>query len=548
MVSIHARPEVQSGRDQIAVATPEQISEYYKGYPDPKDSRTWGKSLKGVRNHSFSAAQAAWKAIHGAAPLPSPIAGPSSPGSGMAAARAGDSTAHGGTIGPVTTGQGSRVLIGNMPAACMGDPHVCPMFSGPKAHGGGTITKGSSTVHIGGKPAARVSDLTVCTSEPGQVAKGEMSVLIGDLAAASSGNGTGGTAGSTPKGNSSRASSNRSSPATAPSSAAVTPEACDAGPSEQRVGVGTHWISIELVDESENPVVGERYRIRLTDGTEIQGALDANGRSRIVGLNKPGGCDISFPRLDLAAWHRRGTRPAPVSASPGSTSSRSVADSDQPVSPGPRSRAGHWRNAKSSDCISSIAVETGHFWQTIWDHPANAELKRLRGNPNVLRQNDSVFVPDMRPKSESGHVDQHHKFVRLGEPSKLLLQLLEDDEPRANMPWILEVDGKQFNGTTDDDGNLAIPIRGNTQQVLLRVGHPGSEDSYELNLGEVEPIETESGVAARLENLGYLTNRHAMHGQPLADALRAFQSRHGLAATGRIDRETREQLLIRHGS
>src|SRR5690606_32285500 len=136
----------------------------------------------GVRNTSFSAAQATWTALHGAPPTPSPVPGPSSPGSGMAAARAGDSTAHGGAIGPVTTGQAAKVLIGNLPAACMGDPHVCPMFSGPKPHTGGTITKGSATVLIGNKPAARVSDLTVCTSEPGQIAKGEMTVLIGDLA------------------------------------------------------------------------------------------------------------------------------------------------------------------------------------------------------------------------------------------------------------------------------------------------------------------------------------------------------------------------------
>jgi hypothetical protein len=166
----------------------------------------------------------------------------------------------------------------------------------------------------------------------------------------------------------------------------------------------------------------------------------------------------------------------------------------------------------------------------------------------VLRDGDAVFVPNLRPKSEAGAVDQHHKFVRLGEPSKLLLRLLDDNEPRANTPWTLDADGLQFTGTTDDDGNLAVPIRGSARVALLRVGHPGDEDTYELDLGEVEPIETQSGVAARLENLGYMTNGRASQDQATADALKAFQSRHRLRATGQIDPETRERLLAEHGS
>jgi len=101
------------------------------------------------------------------------------PGSGMAAARLGDITAHGGTIGPVTTGVAARVLIGNQPAACMGDGQICPMFCGPKPHTGGTITMGSQTVLVGGMPVARVSDMTVCSPEPGQIAMGDSTVLVG---------------------------------------------------------------------------------------------------------------------------------------------------------------------------------------------------------------------------------------------------------------------------------------------------------------------------------------------------------------------------------
>jgi N-acetylmuramoyl-L-alanine amidase len=464
----------------------------------------------------------------------------------MAAARAGDTTAHGGTIGPVTTGVAAQVFIGSKPAACLGDPHVCPMFSGPKPHTGGTITKGSATVLIGGKPAARVADLTVCTAEPGQVATGEMTVLIGDLAAPGpigvSGDASDGAVGAE---------------AAADPLDAERPEAEESfaetewvqrrpGDSEQALGAGRHWISIELVDEAEQPVVGERYRLRLPDGREVRGALDVRGQARITGLKDPGSCEIAFPELDSAAWHRwTGANTSTAAPSP---SASGVGGLDAPVARGPASRTGQWRTAARGECISSMAAESGHFWQTIWDHAANAGLKRARGNPNVLRAGDAVFVPAARPKSDVGAIDQHHKFVRRGEPAQLRLRIRADDEPRAEVPWVLEVDGNRFEGFTDADGNLAVPMPGGARRALLRVGPPEDVDEYELDLGTVQPVHSPLGVRARLENLGFLKPAAAVSDSALADAVRAFQQRNGLGATGTMDEATRARLLEEHGS
>ena len=92
------------------------------------------------------------------------------------AARVGDQMAHGGKI----TGPGCpTVLIGNMPAARLGDSHVCPAFDGPKPHGGGVITMGSPTVLIGNQPAARVGDPAACVGPPNTIAMGCPTVIIG---------------------------------------------------------------------------------------------------------------------------------------------------------------------------------------------------------------------------------------------------------------------------------------------------------------------------------------------------------------------------------
>lgn len=77
---------------------------------------------------------------------------------GQKAARIGDSAGHGGLL---LTGS-FKVLIGNMPAARLGDPLICPGFDGPKAHVMGNIMKASTTVMIDGAFAARMGDDTAC--------------------------------------------------------------------------------------------------------------------------------------------------------------------------------------------------------------------------------------------------------------------------------------------------------------------------------------------------------------------------------------------------
>jgi len=65
----------------------------------------------------------------------------------------------------------------------------------------------------------------------------------------------------------------------------------------------TSWLEIELVDEEDEPVPGERYRIELPDGTTASGTLDEKGFARIEGI-EPGSCKVSFPELDQDAWEK----------------------------------------------------------------------------------------------------------------------------------------------------------------------------------------------------------------------------------------------------
>lgn len=59
------------------------------------------------------------------------------------------------------------------------------------------------------------------------------------------------------------------------------------------------WIELELVDEDGGPIVGERYRVTLPDGTAREGRTDARGLARIEGVD-PGLCQVMWPERDEA--------------------------------------------------------------------------------------------------------------------------------------------------------------------------------------------------------------------------------------------------------
>jgi len=61
------------------------------------------------------------------------------------------------------------------------------------------------------------------------------------------------------------------------------------------------WIEINLIDSDGNPVPGERYKIKLPDGSIEEGNLDAFGHAEHYGIN-PGSCEVCFPNLDTDNW------------------------------------------------------------------------------------------------------------------------------------------------------------------------------------------------------------------------------------------------------
>ncbi len=212
------------------------------------------------------------------------------------------------------------------------------------------------------------------------------------------------------------------------------------------------------------------------------------------------------------------------------------------------------------DCMSSIAYERGFFWKTLWNDSSNAELKARRKNPNVLMTGDVVHIPDLTVKKEPGATETTHKFMLKGVPEILRMKLLDaNHQPRANLDYLIVIEGNSRKGKTDGNGELKESIPPNAKAGKLtfatcpdKTGKPipGKPKNQVMNLqlGNLNPVSEVSGLKSRLANLGFYKG-------PIDDnldkaakqAIRAFQRRKGLPVTGVADEATKGQLLKIHG-
>jgi len=192
---------------------------------------------------------------------------------------------------------------------------------------------------------------------------------------------------------------------------------------------------------------------------------------------------------------------------------------------------------KQGECITSIADKYGLFWETVWNHDQNGELKQQRKDPNVLQPGDELFIPDKEVKEEDCATEQKHRFRKKGIPAMLKVRILLSNEPLSDKPYTLIIDDQIIaEGITDQDGFVEEPIPPNAREGSIIVGEGENRLVFPVSLGTLDPIDTDEGVAGRLMDLGYPAH------DDLNEAIRAFQKDNDIEPTGNIDNQTREKL------
>lgn len=193
---------------------------------------------------------------------------------------------------------------------------------------------------------------------------------------------------------------------------------------------------------------------------------------------------------------------------------------------------------KQGDTLIALAAKNGlESWETILDAPENAELKKKRPDPGILKEGDRVFIPNKVMRHEPSAVDAKHPY-KVSRPTAWIRVAVKDEHGAAlkGKKYTLSVDSNVTGGTIADDGVIERAVPVNASEGTLTVWlDDATTEVWSLRIGHMDPLDEDSGIEARLANLGFDCG-------DLASSVRAFQERLGLEATGTVDDALRETL------
>ena len=185
---------------------------------------------------------------------------------------------------------------------------------------------------------------------------------------------------------------------------------------------------------------------------------------------------------------------------------------------------------------------------TIWDHPNNAGLKKLRQDPNILLPGDGLFIPDKQSKTLTGDTGMTHVFKVEIPKLELRIALLDFcEQPLASVACALDIEGAVAQLNTDGKGSIRKPIAADSERGAVRL-EALDLDYWTIAIGHMDPVEEDSGLRARLRNLGYDAGPLGFDDAgELKSAVEEFQCDHGLKVNGTIDGTTRDKLREVYG-
>lgn len=183
-----------------------------------------------------------------------------------------------------------------------------------------------------------------------------------------------------------------------------------------------------------------------------------------------------------------------------------------------------YHTVQQGEDIIKISHIYGVHWQAIWDDPANEGLKQQRPTSGILYPGDVLTIPPSDTIQGQGATDQKHTFRAPRAQAVIELKLLDQGQPLAGLPAKLLIQkpvlsvlnrrdadsstaetsaNEPFVSITDGAGVVKFKIPAIAEEALLAVGdQPEQLYIWHLDIGELDPADTATGIQQRLHNLG----------------------------------------------
>lgn len=304
-------------------------------------------------------------------------------------------------------------------------------------------------------------------------------------------------------------------------------------------------IEVVVIGEDDQPVGDIAIEIRRS-AQEVQLAKSgANGTARFEGLALVDALALSFPELDQAAWKLDS-----AAALPEARKKSSVPDAAWTAPPAGKPAPTSVKITEG-ECTSTIAERHGYHPEELW-LAQDAELRRRRPSKNVLAVGDTLALPAKRRGEQAVECGKSYRVRRIGTPELLRVRFADhDNAPLGSIPYLasFRIDdpgGGQTDdrsGTTTGDGYVIERVPPRSVAVEITLGKGDSKQVMMFALAGLDPLDTPSGIKARLLNLGYACDGAPDElGRVTRRSLKDFQRAHQLRESGEPDDATRAKL------
>jgi hypothetical protein len=193
-------------------------------------------------------------------------------------------------------------------------------------------------------------------------------------------------------------------------------------------------------------------------------------------------------------------------------------------------------------------------WKDIYDDPANEHFRSLRPNPNLIYPGDSVVIPDIKPQATTLSTGQEHRIVVRRYSQVLKIRLLNAKrEPVENARVTVDLPGGIRTLQSNSQGIVEIGIQSSDPSSFVISVHetPNAETAqeYMVQTNHLDPLDTISGIQARLNALGFAAGPiDGAMGKKTRAGIEAFQrSNPHLTVDGVAGPDTRAALEEAYG-
>jgi hypothetical protein len=215
---------------------------------------------------------------------------------------------------------------------------------------------------------------------------------------------------------------------------------------------------------------------------------------------------------------------------------------------------------RAGEYLTAIAYGRGLKPNDVWNDPDNADLKKLRVNPEMLAPGDVLYLPPVVRTWLPLQVGSTNQLV--AKPPKVELHVVLSDpagQPYAGKAVHLDPQVAEVDPTTDGTGLLKVLVPVTVKVLTATIIDDGT--TFQIRVGHLDPHDVVTGTVSRLRQLGYIgderrllaLDRPYLNGidavqSSLTRGIAAFQEDQGSDVDGACDDDVCDQICGAHDS